>query len=159
MDIDGDDLSLRDEWGDAEAVVAGASADVGDDGVRCEIQEGYGFGRSFFLFTVVAFEPADARVAHDLRNLAAHEDFTDAIRGGGGGGVAGWRRGRGDWGRGRLGEFLDGLIAQEGERDEEDPEKDDGDEDEVAGFHLDHTRFGIRTGKERMEMALGGTWQ
>lgn len=79
LDIDGDDFALGDEWGDAEAVVAGAGTDIGDDGVRCEIEEGDGLGWSFFFFAVTAFEPADSGMSHDLGDFSTHEDFSDAI--------------------------------------------------------------------------------
>ena len=111
LDVDGDDLAFRNEGGDAEAVVAGASADIGDDGVRGETEHGDGFGGGFFLFALSALQPADAGVAHDVRDFPAHEDFPDAVAGGGGGGVAG----KGDWwrlsGRSGLAIFrLDGGI-------------------------------------------------
>ncbi len=81
LDIDGDDLPFRDEGGDAEAVVAGASSDIGDDGVWSEFEEGDCFGWCFFLFSFGTFEPADAGVTHDVGNFATHEDFPDAILG------------------------------------------------------------------------------
>lgn len=81
LDVDGDDFALGDEWGDAETVVAGARADIGDDGVRREIEEGDGFGGCFFLFPLGALKPADAGVAHDLGDLAVHEILSDSVTG------------------------------------------------------------------------------
>lgn len=89
LDIDGDDFSLGDERCDAEGVVSGAGADVGDDGVGFEVEECDGFGGCFFFFAVVSFEPTDSGVAHDLGDFASHEDFADAIGGGVGVGVGG----------------------------------------------------------------------
>lgn len=79
LDIDSDDFAFGDEGGDAEAVVAGAGTDIGDDGIGCEIEEGDGFGWGFFFFAVVAFQPTDCGVSHDVGDFPAHEDFSDSI--------------------------------------------------------------------------------
>ncbi len=79
LDIDGDDFAFGDERGDAEAVIPGAGTDIGDDGIGCEVEEGDGLGGGFLFFAVGPFQPADARMSHDLRNFPSHKDFADAI--------------------------------------------------------------------------------
>lgn len=79
LDIDGDNFALWNKRGDTEAVVSGASADIGDDGVGCEIEESDGLGGGLFFFAVAAFQPADAGMSHDLGYFPSHENFADAI--------------------------------------------------------------------------------
>ncbi len=145
LDVDGDDFSLGDQWCDAEGVVAGARADIGDDGVRVEVEEGNGFGGGFLFFAFGAFEPAHAGVSHDLGNFAAHEDFSGPIQRRWGGGV-----GRDFWGRPnffrwkrsgfRCGLFACHFIAKKNERDEEDDEQDGRDKNQVSRFHENRGR-------------------
>ncbi len=137
LDIDGDDLPVRDNRCDPETIVAGAGSDIGDDGVGREIEEGDGLGGRLFLFALVPLQPADAGVSHDLGDFPPHEAFPDAVTGGRGGGVgrdlAGSLRDPGGWCR-RSGLFRD-LVSDEDERDEKKREQDDGDEGEVFRFH------------------------
>jgi len=95
LDIDGDDLALGDEGGEFEGVVAGAGADVGDDGVGGELETGHGAAGGFLFLAVVAFEPVDGWVAHDVGDFAAEVELAGAVAAGGGGGVEG-----GGWGGG-----------------------------------------------------------
>ncbi len=65
-----------------------------------------------------------------MGDFPSHEDFPDAIRGGGCGGVCGKGRGLGDGdSAGGRGEFLDSLVAEKGQRDEEQGQENEGDED------------------------------
>lgn len=89
MDIDGDDAALGESGCEAEGVVAGAGADIGEDGIGWEIDGGEHFGGGFLLFAVAAFEPVDGLVAHDVGDFPAHEELADAIGGGGLEGVVG----------------------------------------------------------------------
>jgi len=79
LDVDGDDFSLGDERGDAEGVVSGTGANIGDDGVGFEVEESDGFGGCFFFFTCGSFEPAYAGVTHDFSDFSTHKDFADAV--------------------------------------------------------------------------------
>ena len=79
LDVDGDDFALRDFWGDTKTVVAGACTDVRDHGVGFQFDGGDGFCRGFLLFAIAAFQPIEARVAHDLGDFAAVEELADAI--------------------------------------------------------------------------------
>ena len=117
LDVDGDDFAFGDERGEAEGVVTGAGADVGDDGVGGEVELGDGARGGFFGFAVVALEPVDGLVAHDVGDLAAHVEFAGAVAAGFARGVAGagfWRGDGRDFGSrfGREGgrEFLGRVL-------------------------------------------------
>ena len=130
LDVHGDDFSARHERRDAERIVAGARADVGDDRFGREIEKGNGTGGGFLHFALVALQPIEPLMAHHMGDLASHENFSDAVRRWGRGGVAGCfhecRRGesRGSW------QFAF-LVVDDGERDQQ-RQQDDGGEDQVA---------------------------
>jgi hypothetical protein len=94
LDIDRDDLAFRQQAGDAERVIPRAGADVGQDRVRREFEQGDGLGRSLFLLAVGTLEPADAWMAHDVGDLASHESLADAVAGRRAAAVNGRRRRR-----------------------------------------------------------------
>ena len=61
-------------------VVAAAATDVGDGIAAFELERRHEQIGALFLLPFGAFKPVGGLVAHDVRNLAAHEKLADAIR-------------------------------------------------------------------------------
>src|SRR5262249_40379674 len=79
LNVHGQDFALFDHWGDAEAEIAGARANVSDYIRWFQVHLLDDFVRQFGLFAVGTFQPSSALVAHHVGDLAAHVKFADAV--------------------------------------------------------------------------------